>query len=771
MLEATAEVTTQPLLLERLPLVLSPEVDATLNGWLKAYFTVHSSSNGIIETGVAGMLPALLEERNCHECWIRTTQDEWISGTMGFAFYFQDVDLRLEGGIRFGRAIILAAVTHPAPPAFGQRWMGIPIRFKQVDVLTSGNDPDMEKLVNDLRERSLERWLPFAGDLQKAVDADAADEEQRAERLTSDFEWDGTYRLNGERERQIALLKVDRDVCLELVEGEWIVLLDEKWRERGKGAVIETYADAGKVILKVNGDDLPHKGKLQPLVRTKIIEQKRAIISELCQPTGAMTDLVRLMVNPRSVIARKDATPGPLGNPKVKNNRSQMRAVRLALGMDPGELLVIQGPPGTGKSTTAAEIIHQLLLRDPRCRILVASHSNHGVDVLLSKCIPYISASNGRIRPARVGKRERLSDESRVYFIQPGTPLDGHNLVFTTCDSLALQDAAGAATYDYVFLDEANRATILDSLLVLARGRRFILIGDDMQLPPVISEVEQAMVNGDGDSVITSSLLHWLIAKRCGYVLLETQNRMHPEIGDLVSRTFYGGRIRNGRAVPTKLIATWLHPKAAYWVDTATVKHRRERRGQGTSLYNRTEADVVHSLLVRLLNGTPQHLSIGVITTYADQRDLLRRRLSHINKGVRTVMIDTVDSFEGRECDIVIVSMVRSNGYGEIGFLKKEQRINVALSRARRLLIMVGDTSTLLGGYFEPLLGHLRAAGAVLDATELSQSRRCRNGRKYRSKPPSKESSSAGTAADESASPLADLLPTDMAAENVFAAA
>src|SRR5205823_8725683 len=246
----------------------------------------------------------------------------------------------------------------------------------------------------------------------------------------------------------------------------------------------------------------------------------------------------------------RQVRPDRFVNPAIVRNRSQSRAVALALGLDDGQALLIQGPPGTGKSTTAAEIDVELIQRDPGVRILVCSHSNHGTDNMLMKVLPFLDDAAERI--ARIGFYERIAKEARPFYAAPDSDLVDRSVIFTTIDALVLQDIAGARVYDYVILDEANRAGVLDSLLALARGKRMVLVGDPMQLQPVMSEAEQQMVaasnNGSGgrrgggrrnnrqelvgvarpgaDNVIGKSLFAWIQERRfspASTVLLDQQ--------------------------------------------------------------------------------------------------------------------------------------------------------------------------------------------------------------------------------------------------------
>src|SRR5207253_4963336 len=227
--------------------------------------------------------------------------------------------------------------------------------------------------------------------------------------------------------------------------------------------VIDTHPSAGTLVVGVRtAADPPRSGFVRPRSRRKILEQKRALLEELASPTGSLPNLVRLVAAPASMPAPRPIRPERFVNPAVVRNRSQARAVSLALGLEEGQALLIQGPPGTGKSTTAAEIDVQLILRDPGVRILVCSHSNHGTDNMLMKVLPFLEDASERI--ARIGFYERVAKEARPYYAASDADLGDRNIIFTTIDALVLQDAAGARVYDYVIVDEANRAGVLDSL-------------------------------------------------------------------------------------------------------------------------------------------------------------------------------------------------------------------------------------------------------------------------------------------------------------------
>ncbi len=580
------------------------------------------------------------------------------------------------------------------------------------------------------------RWGGFVEPLRAALEAEAREDEARTQRLTVPFREASLVRSGEEDVWKFA--NVPAEALRAFDDGEWLEVLDDQGRSRTTARVIDTHPGQGTMEVGVRAaSDPPKSGFLRPRSRRKILDQKRALLDELASPTGSLPHLVRLVAAPASVPAPRSVRPSHMVNAAVGRNRSQARAVALALGLEDGQAIMIQGPPGTGKSTTAAEIDVQLILRDPGVRVLVCSHSNHGTDNMLMKVLPFLEDAQERI--ARVGFYERVAKEARPYFAAPDADLGEKNIVFTTIDALALQDIAGARVYDYVLLDEANRAGVLDSLLALARGRRMVMVGDPMQLQPVMSEAEQQMVSaGSGKrkrgraiiapapgaaNVIGKSLFAWLQERHFNQqatVLLDQQNRMHPAIGELVSRVFYSGRVKTGPAAPRRGTGVPAFPSAATWVDTRSLRGNVESRAGGTSIFNVAEARLVTTITRHLASQAPPNLSIGVITAYAEQRDLLRRLMGpHDWPADRQLEIDTVDAFEGREKDIIVLSLVRSNRRKDIGFLRLEQRLNVAVSRARRMLIIVGDTSTLRAGYFHHLVATASSVGQIVGAPKL----------------------------------------------------
>jgi hypothetical protein len=726
---------------------LAAQVRATLTAWMRLYGEandVRGLATGPIETRFA----RLRDNTSADMLIVWTTPGRWAAGE-GLSLRFPQLHLEFSCSLSDGHLIAnkVAQVSEDArPPDREPGAVGVIVHPERIPLPPEDQpviEPDagVDMLERHFAQLAGKRWSGFAAPLRAALEAEATEDEARTQRLTVQFKDAGLS--HGGEEDVWRLKGVAADALRQLDDGEWLEILDDQGRSRASARVIDTHPSAGTLVIGVRtAADPPRSGFIRPRSRKKILEQKRALLDELASPTGSLPNLVRLVAAPVSMPTPRQVRPERFVNPAVVRNRSQARAVALALGLEDGEALLIQGPPGTGKSTTAAEIDIQLILRDPGVRILVCSHSNHGTDNMLMKVLPFLEDASERI--ARIGFYERLAKEARPYYAAPDADLGDRNIIFTTIDALVLQDIAGARVYDYVILDEANRAGVLDSLLALARGKRMILVGDPMQLQPVMSEAEQQMVaatNGSGrrgrhgrtplvgvaqpgaNNVIGKSLFAWIMERRFApgaTVLLDQQNRMHPAIGELVSRVFYSNRVRTGPAAPRRGTGLPAFPSPVTWVDTRSLRGNVESRAGGTSLFNVAEARLVTSITRNLASQAPPNLTIGVITAYAEQRDLLRRLMGpHDWPPERQLEIDTVDAFEGREKDIIVLSLVRANRRRDIGFLRLEQRLNVAISRSRRLLIVVGDTSTLRQGYFHNLVNTAQQVGQIIPAPKL----------------------------------------------------
>ena len=309
--------------------------------------------------------------------------------------------------------------------------------------------------------------------------------------------------------------------------------------------------------------------------------------------------------------------------------------------------------------------------------------------------------------------RRILADWTRVAGLTPDfQELIGRssNVVAATClfsGNRGGKTRREGITFDWVIVDEAGRATVPEVLIPIVKAGRVILVGDERQLPPVIDDMTSEELNvedadeldkgGRLDTSLFQSLVEQMEDVEKGHITkLTAQYRMHPAIGNMISTVFYDGELKNGEERPRRRpTLDWL-PAPVTWLSTSTHATRGETR-VGQSFANPTEVDAILEALEKLKvkrSATGPKMTVGVISGYSAQVDLLITRIDPDNNSRWSnldIEIATVDSFQGRECDVVLYSTVRSNNDRRIGFLKDYRRINVALSRARDRLVIVGD--------------------------------------------------------------------------------
>lgn len=281
------------------------------------------------------------------------------------------------------------------------------------------------------------------------------------------------------------------------------------------------------------------------------------------------------------------------------------------------------------------------------------------------------------------------------------------NIIGATCLGIANLPATANITFDWVIIDEAARATVPEILVPIIQGKKIVLVGDHKQLPPMI---DKAIYENNSENIRIKELQKTLFEELIESVdescmgILSEQYRMHPSIGGLISEVFYNGVLRSSKTTENRNhhIKRW-SGKGVVWISTANYSNRNEQviLNPHLTYQNDLECEQILSIL-RELNIVYKEKNItkvvGVITGYQAQRNLLKKKIaSKQQKEFSNITLDinTVDAFQGRETDIIIYSVVRSNKEKQIGFLADERRLNVALSRARDLLIIVGDDDTV----------------------------------------------------------------------------
>ncbi len=448
-------------------------------------------------------------------------------------------------------------------------------------------------------------------------------------------------------------------------------------------------------------------------------------------------------------------------------NDWQQAAIRWA--MSAHDVALIHGPPGTGKTTTVVELIRQAIRRGDK--VLACAPSNLAVDNLLERLVAKREKAVRLGHPARVMAelREHTLDllvdnhndvklarklvrEARQMFRKAGRytrakPEPGARREMREeakqlladarrMENLAVKDILDRADvlcvtttgiddelladrqFDLVVIDEACQSVEPGCWIPLLRARRIVLAGDHCQLPPTIVSAEAAAGG------LNVSMFERLVAQFGDKIArrLEIQYRMHEAIAGFSSTEFYDAAlvahpsVAAHRLVDIPNIAPSTFTESPLeFIDTAGAGYDEELEPDGESRRNSGEVDVVAKMVDALTTAGLAANDIAVITPYAAQARLLRERIA-----VPGLEIDSVDGFQGREKESVIISLVRSNATGEIGFLGDVRRMNVALTRARRKLIVIGDSATLANHpFYRRFLEYVEQNGQYRTVWEL----------------------------------------------------
>lgn len=290
-------------------------------------------------------------------------------------------------------------------------------------------------------------------------------------------------------------------------------------------------------------------------------------------------------------------------------------------------------------------------------------------------------------------------DESELYIIKSTIIIAG------TCIGFASNKIIKDVQFDYVIVDEAAKATFPELAVSLNKAHKIILVGDHQQLPPVL---DTEVIKSNSDKIDERSLSEGIFEKLYNIFpgdnkhRLTIQYRMHPVIGTLISHVFYEDEIQNGvEDIERSLNIDDYENTAIEWIDTSIYSNKERfehivENGGKKSFENYLEVKLIKKKLIELDKKIFEKTKVAIITGYSPQKYKLQGMLKQLTLHHLEVEIDTVDAFQGSQKDIIIYSTVRSSGnrWG-IGFLKSEARINVAFSRARCLLIIVGDMKFL----------------------------------------------------------------------------
>ncbi len=301
-----------------------------------------------------------------------------------------------------------------------------------------------------------------------------------------------------------------------------------------------------------------------------------------------------------------------------------------------------------------------------------------------------------------------------------GAALTRAQVVAATCVGYDGIDGGGSIEFDLCIVDEASQATPAEVLIPMTRASSWVLVGDSKQLPPFVDAAlsDPDVLRDHGlkkDDVKETLFSRWRpgLPPECR-ASLSVQHRMAPPISRLISECFYGSALKSAREVSRTDLSGAI-PAPVTWYTTAASEKRFESQ-DGTSWVNQLEAQVARGVVGLLDMAVERPIEVAILTGYAPQAALMRRLVSaRTYKRVR-VECSTIDAFQGRETDVVIYLVTRSNAEGRIGFLREKPRLNVALSRARDALIIIGDDGFIDEGEgenpFHAVLRHIRDADA-----------------------------------------------------------
>ena len=261
--------------------------------------------------------------------------------------------------------------------------------------------------------------------------------------------------------------------------------------------------------------------------------------------------------------------------------------------------------------------------------------------------------------------------------------VENSDVILSTNSSAAL-DSISNTKFDVVIVDEASQATIPSVLIPIAKARRFILAGDHKQLPPTIIS-DKAY---DLQDTLFESLIEKYPHKS---QLLNTQYRMNKILMEFPNSEFYNNNLKSDSSVNNislKDISDVEDDDPLLYIDTCNLEKNHEKHLKDSkSIVNHLEARIALKVATDYMKAGVSEKDIGIISPYADQVKLISEKTD--------IEVKTVDGFQGREKEIIIISTVRSNEYGQIGFLKDLRRLNVAITRAKRKLIIIGNSDTL----------------------------------------------------------------------------
>ena len=530
-----------------------------------------------------------------------------------------------------------------------------------------------------------------------------------------------------------------------------------------------SYAEAARLVA-----ELPDAASLATLERAERLGVQlsfdettyrlmfAALDEAITARTGRMAEL-RDMIHASLPVSRGAAQPVSL--PWL--NHAQEHAVSEVLRAR--DVAVVHGPPGTGKTTTLVEAVCEVLRRENQ--VLICAQSNMAVDWISEKLI------ERGVSVLRVGNPLRMTDEmlahsyERRFSDHPDYPhlwalrrqirqlyalprrsrpasfrskIDALREKASSLEWRIRQQLfeetravtctlAGSASqlldglhFHTLFIDEAAQALEAACWIAIRRADRIVLAGDHQQLPPTV-KCPAAARGGLSRTMMEQIVSHCPET----VTLLDVQYRMNETLMTFPSRWFYGGRVKSAPEVRHRGILDFDVP--ATWIDTDYLDDagQEEFVGEGYGRVNKAEAELTLQVLrdyIRRIGPDrmmDERIDFGIISPYRAQVQYLRRLLRHDEelRPFRQMMtVNTVDGFQGQERDVVLISLVRANDKGQIGFLGDLRRMNVAMTRARMKLIILGHAPTLCRHtFYKALFDYIRSLSEHEKFSGISQ--------------------------------------------------
>ncbi|WP_016752075.1 AAA domain-containing protein [Leptospira kirschneri] len=541
--------------------------------------------------------------------------------------------------------------------------------------------------------------------------------------------WTLTFRFSNQEEYPIKF-QTGAPVQLGKNEDRIRAILVSLHKEKIKISIEEVpeWAEEGKCFLDLLPDETSYKEMFHALdVLGSATKGTRLYVNRELLLGYVKPDLISIRDSDRSRI---------LGRISTFLNESQKNAVVHSVLSE--DVMIIHGPPGTGKTTTLTEIVSQLVAEEKKilvsaptnsaCDLLVESISARGISVLrlghparvneiaIHSTLDYklFHHPDGKLlneyrkdvieisKQAKKFKRnfgEKEREERKNLFMEVkelkktirsmeigliDSLVSSHPVIVSTPVASA-RDILENRTFDFCVLDESSQALEPAFWIPILKSDRVILAGDHKQLPPTLFSEKNSLETTLFEKAAQRLESHGRV------FLLDTQYRMKEEIVSFPSKEFYSDILKSGRPEKEKIPETFPFLNAFQWIDTAGTDS--EEVIINDSISNPFEADLQVRLCFLLKENDWPEEEITILSPYRAQVRLISEKLKDV--GLTKINVSTIDSFQGRENRCILLGFVRSNPEGRSGFLKESRRINVGMTRARDLLLCIGDSSTL----------------------------------------------------------------------------